>query len=221
MPNPDASGTQAARTEVIVVRHGETVWNAERRMQGQQDSPLSARGRAQARALGQRFATETFDHLYSSDLQRAYQTAAAIAERSGHEIRVDARLRERAFGVFEGLTAAEMAARHPDAYARFRARDPDYALPGGECTRSFFARSMACFDELGARHRGERIVIVAHGMLLDALYRAARGLDLVAARDVDLINASLNVFHHHGARWELIVWGDCAHLDEITKFQSR
>lgn len=207
--------------ELIVVRHGETIWNADRRMQGQQDSPLSERGRAQARALGVRFMTEPFDHLYSSDLARAYQTAAAIAERTGHEIKVDTRLRERAFGIFEGLTAAEMASRHPEEYARFRARDPDYALPGGECTREFFARSMACFNDIGRRHAGERIVVVAHGMLLDALYRAARGLDLIAARDVDLINASLNVFRYDLARWEVVHWGDCTHLDEVTMFQSR
>lgn len=207
-------------TELVVVRHGETVWNAERRMQGQQNSPLSERGRAQARALGARFSTEPFDHLYSSDLERAYRTAEAIAERTGREIRIDVRLRERAFGIFEGLTAAEMAERHPAEYAKFRARDPDYALPGGECTREFFARSMACFSEIGTRHTGERVVIVAHGMLLDALYRAARGMDLVAPRDVDLINASLNVFRFERARWEVVCWGDCAHLDEITMFQS-
>lgn len=219
MTNVDAG--RLGHTEMIVVRHGETVWNADRRMQGQQDSPLSERGRAQARALGVRFMTEPFDHLYSSDLARAYHTAAAIAERTGHEIKVDPRLRERAFGIFEGLTAAEMAARHPDEYARFRARDPDYALPGGECTREFFARSMACFNELALRHPGERVVVVAHGMLLDALYRAARGLDLICARDVDLINGSLNVFRFDRARWEVLHWGDCAHLDEITMFQNR
>lgn len=213
--------TGAPHAEIVVVRHGETVWNAERRMQGQRNSPLSERGRAQARALGVRFLTEAFDHLYSSDLERAYETAAAIAERTGHAIRVDVRLRERAFGIFEGLTAAEMAERHPAEYSKFRARDPDYALPGGECTRDFYARSIACFNELASRHPGERVVVVAHGMLLDALYRAARGMDLIAPRDVDLINASLNVFRFHRGRWEVIAWGDCSHLDEVTKFQSR
>jgi len=216
-----AADARRNHTELIVVRHGETIWNADRRMQGQQDSPLSERGRAQALALGVRFMNDPFDHLYSSDLARAYQTAAAIADRTGHEIKVDTRLRERAFGIFEGLTAAEMAARHPEEYARFRARDPDYALPGGECTREFFARSMACFNDIGGRHTGERVVVVAHGMLLDALYRAARGLDLISARDVDLINASLNVFRFESDRWEVHHWGDCSHLDEITMFQSR
>lgn len=219
MSTRNAAG--AAHTEIVVVRHGETVWNAQRRMQGQQNSPLSERGRAQARALGLRLMTEAFDHLYSSDLERAYRTAEAIAERSGHAIRVDPRLRERAFGIFEGLTAAEMAERHPAEYARFRAREPDYALPGGESARAFFERSMACFNDIGSRHAGQRVVVVAHGMLLDALYRAARGLDLVVARDVDLVNASLNTFRYHRSRWEVLTWGDCRHLDEITMFQSR
>jgi len=209
-------------TELIVVRHGETVWNAERRMQGQQDSPLSERGRAQARALGARFVNEPFDRLYSSDLTRAYETAEAIATRTGHEITIDVRLRERAFGIFEGLTAVEMAERHPVEYASFRARDPDFALPGGgECTRAFYARGITCFQDIGARHPGERVVVVAHGMLLDVLYRAARGMDLIAPRDVDLINASVNVFRYDGARWEVVCWGDCTHLDEVTMFQSR
>lgn len=212
---------RAGHAEIVVVRHGETVWNAQRRMQGQLNSPLSERGRAQARALGARFLTESFDHLYSSDLERAYETAAAIAQRTGHEIRIDIRLRERAFGIFEGLTAAEMQARHPEEYAKFRARDPDHTLPGGESTRDFFARCMACFEDLGSRHPGERIVVVAHGMLLDALYRAARGLDLVVPREADLINASVNVFRYDRVRWDIVTWGDCAHLDEVTMFQSR
>jgi probable phosphoglycerate mutase len=219
MTTPRRNGR--SHTEIIAVRHGETLWNAAHRMQGQQDSPLSERGRAQAHALGARFVTEPFDHLYSSDLDRAYQSAAAIAARTGHEIKIDIRLRERAFGIFEGLTSAEMAERHPAEYIKFRERDPDFTLPGGECTRVFFDRAMACFNELGARHAGERVVVVAHGMLLDALYRSACGMDLIRPRDVDLFNASLNVFHFVRPRWEVISWGDCAHLDEITKFQSR
>ena len=207
---------RVAHTEVVVVRHGETVWNAERRMQGQQDSPLSARGRAQAQALGTRMRHEVFDHLYSSDLTRAHETAEAIAAVTGHEVKLDPRLRERAFGIFEGLTRDEMASRHPAEYEFFRSRDPDYTLPGGESARSFYTRSMACFLDLTERHRGCRIVIVAHGMLLDSLYRAAHDLDLISPRRVDIINASLNTFRRHSGRWHMLEWGDQAHLENVV-----
>lgn len=215
--NPTSTGT---RTEFIVIRHGETVWNSERRMQGQMNSALSELGRAQARALGKRMRTERFDMLYSSDLQRAHETAQAVAAVTGHEIRQDVRLRERAFGIFEGLTHAEMREREPQEYVRFRQRDPDYSVPGGETPRQFFERSMACFHDLASRHRGARVVVVAHGLILDSLYRAAHDFDLTATRTLDLINASLNEFHLFDGRWQMIAWGDRAHLENITIFQE-
>jgi len=209
-----------AHTDVIVVRHGETLWNSERRMQGQKNSPLSERGRAQARALGERMRGERFEHLYSSDLVRAHDTALAIAAATGHEVRIDPRLRERAFGIFEGLTRSEMALRYPAEFERFRMRDPDYAVPGGESPRAFYERSIACLADLGARHRGCRMVVVAHGLVLDSLYRAAHDLDLVAPRGCDLVNASLNTFRHVDGRWHMLAWADCSHLESITVFQE-
>jgi probable phosphoglycerate mutase len=203
-------------TELVVIRHGETLWNSEHRMQGQQDSALSEIGRAQARALGKRMQTERFTHLYSSDLTRAFETAKAVADVTGHEIRIDTRLRERSFGIFEGLTRAEMAERHPEEYARFRARDPDYALPGGESPRAFHERCMGCFTEIANRHRGERVVVVAHGLLLASLYRVVHGLDLQQPRTLDLINAGLNIFRYGESRWHILTWADQTHLQDST-----
>ena len=203
-------------TELVVIRHGETLWNSEHRMQGQQDSALSERGQAQARALGKRMRTERFAHLYSSDLVRAFETAKAISDVTGHEIRIDMRLRERSFGIFEGLTRAEMAARHPEEYARFRTRDPDYALPGGESPRAFHERCMGCLTELANRHLGERIVVIAHGLLLASLYRVVHGLDLQQPRTLDLVNAGLNVFHYSEHRWHILTWADRTHLQTST-----
>jgi probable phosphoglycerate mutase len=211
---------QAQATQIVVIRHGETHWNSERRMQGQTNSVLSDRGRAQARAVGKRMRGEAFDVLYSSDLIRAHDTAKAIAEQTGHEIRLDPRLRERGFGIFEGLLRDEMQARHPQEYARFLARDPDYTVPGGETPRAFYERVMGCFEDLARRHPGERVITVAHGLLLDSLYRASLGLDLMAKRDRELINASVNTFRYLGGRWEMVAWGDTSHLDEVTVFQE-
>ncbi len=210
-------------TEMILIRHGETAWNRERRMQGQTDTPLSDIGRAQAEAVGQRMAQHSFTALYSSDLSRAYETAAAISRASGRDIRRDPALRERTFGIFEGLTYPEMTQRYPEEHARFSQRDPDYAVPGGESPRQFFDRSLACLNAIANAHHDECVVVVTHGMILDTLYRAARNMSLSEKRDAPLYNASLNTFRRDGGAWVEMSWGDITHLSEagVTHFDWR
>jgi probable phosphoglycerate mutase len=169
---------------------------------------------AQAQALGQRLAAERFDVLLSSDLGRALQTASAIAMRSGHEIVVEPRLRERRMGIFQGLTPDEVQARYPDEYARFKSRDPDYVIPEGESVRQLFERCIACFTELAERHAGLTLASVTHGGVLAMLYRHARALPLDTPRDFPLHNTSVNRLRHRGGTWELRSWGDIAHLDQ-------
>jgi probable phosphoglycerate mutase len=207
-------------SQLILIRHGETLWNTERRMQGHRDSPLTERGLWQADRLGERLKTLAFTALYSSDLPRARLTAQRIAAATGHAIVADARLRERHFGVFEGLTQAEMEARAPDAFQRFMSRDPQYAVPGGESPAAFFARCCAVLEELALRHAGETIAVVTHGLVLDCAYRAASGLALEAQRPVPLVNASLNWFAWDDGRWRAGRWGDADHLgaDGVTLF---
>jgi probable phosphoglycerate mutase len=209
-------------TTLIVIRHGETAWNRERRMQGTTDTPLSEVGLAQARALGRRLAGRTFAALYTSDLARARDTARAIAEHTGRDFVTDPRLQERRFGIFEGLTAEEIVARFPEEHARFASRDPDYAVPGGESARGFTQRCIGCLAEIAVRHRGNEVVIVSHGLVLDSLYRAAHGLDPGERRPVPLINASLNVFGYGAGAWRLELWGDVSHLapGEITQYRG-
>ena len=209
-------------TAVIVVRHGETLWNREKRMQGTTDTPLSEVGQAQARALGRRLARHDFAALYASDLSRARDTASIIAEHTGRSLVTDPRLRERCFGIFEGLTALEIEQQFPEEHARFVSRDPDYEVPGGECARRFGDRCLGCLAEIASRHRGEEIVVVTHGLVLDSLYRAAEGLDHGERRPVPLINASLNFFGHGARTWRLVRWGDVDHLapDEVTQYRG-
>jgi 2,3-bisphosphoglycerate-dependent phosphoglycerate mutase len=211
-----------SETKLIVVRHGETSWNREKRMQGTTDTPLSEVGQAQARALGRRLAGREFAALYASDLSRARDTASIIADHTGRQLVMDSRLRERRFGVFEGLTAGEIQERFPEEYARFVSRDPDYEVPGGESARGFAGRCLGCLSEIAGRHRGEEIVVVTHGLVLDSLYRAAQGLGHGERRPVPLINASLNFFHFNAGAWRLELWGDVGHLaaDEITGYRS-
>lgn len=203
-------------TQLILIRHGETTWNREHRMQGQHDSPLTELGVRQAQLLGRRFRDEKFSALYSSDLGRAYLTAHSIAEATGRGIIVDQRLRERHFGVFEGLTGAEIERDYPHEYLRFKSRDPAFVVTGGESARQFQVRCMDCLRELAGRHAGERIVVVTHGLVLDMLYRAAHLLALEQPRPVPLLNASLNVFRYSGTRWHCDGWGDVAHLEEVA-----
>lgn len=199
-------------TRVLAVRHGETVWNVQGRMQGHLDSALDASGRAQADALGRRLARETMHAVYSSDLGRALETAARIVAHTGHDVNRDARLRERGLGVFQGLTGEEAAARHPEHWHRFRTRDADHDLDGGETLVEFSRRVIGGVSELVARHRGECILIVTHGGALDVLHRHTTGMRLDAPRTFTLLNASLNVFEIAAGRWTLIHWGDVDHL---------
>lgn len=206
----------------MVVRHAETTWNRERRMQGTTDTKLSDTGRAQAGALARRLADETFSALYSSDLSRARDTARLIARQSRRKLRLDPRLRERRFGVFEGLTADEIRARYPGEYACFASRDPDYEVPGGESARGFTRRCLTCLVEIAERHEGGEILVVTHGLVLDALYREAHGLEHGEPRPVPLINASVNVFAYRAGAWRMLSWGDVTHLagDEITVYRG-
>ncbi len=210
-------------TELILIRHGETLWNQQGRMQGQQDSPLTELGVRQARQLGQRLRGVPFDALYSSDLGRAYRTALTISEATGRAVNVEARLRERNFGVFEGLTNADIKARYPEDHVRFASRDPHYVMPGGESAHAFVQRCVCCFGEIAENHRDATTVVVAHGLVLDALYRTAVGMPIEQPRGFPLLNCSLNTFRYDDGRWKVVAVCDVAHLeaDAVTHFQGR
>jgi probable phosphoglycerate mutase len=207
--------TTPAPTEFIVVRHGETVWNVEARLQGHGDSALTPLGIRQSEAVAGRLAGEQFDALYSSDLPRALATAQTIARRSGHRILTDPRLRERSFGLFEGLTRPQIAERFPDHYQRYLARDPDHVVPGGESRRDLYLRVTACLEDIAGQRPGQRIVVVAHGGVLAAMFRRALSKDLEDTLSIPLVNAALNVFFIGNGLWTLSVENDTAHLTGI------
>lgn len=198
-------------TLLTLIRHGETAWNADRRVQGQLESVLSERGIRQAEALAARMSGEKFDALYSSDLSRAYDTAEKIAAATGAGIRIDERLRERHYGVFQGLTWDEIRRRFPEDYARYKSAFPGMTIPGGESVEAFGKRAIGVLEEIAARHAGGHVVVVSHGGLVDVAYRAACGIAPGAPRDYPLYNASLNRFHHDGG-WRVDSFGDIEHL---------
>ena len=199
-------------TRLILVRHGETEWNRETRIQGQRDSALSAEGRAQARAVGARLAREGATHLVSSDLGRTMDTARAVADATGLAIEALPGLRERAFGIFEGRTLAEIEATWPDEHARWRSRDPHYAIPGGESLVQLRRRVGDCLAALAARGLSQ-LIVVTHGGVLDVVYRIAMGLPDDARRAWPLLNASLNRIEWRPQGWHVLAWGEVDHIE--------
>jgi probable phosphoglycerate mutase len=209
-----------SKTTLILVRHGETAWNAEDRMQGHEDIPLNDRGAVQAAALGARLARETFHALYSSDLKRALDTARCISDVTGCPIARDPRLRERHLGVLQGVLRHVAPDTVGDVYVRYRSSDPDYVIPGGESARQFAGRVLACVNHLVHRHSGETVVVVSHGGVLDQLYRHAMGMPISGPRAFTLLNTSVNRVSVEAGRWSLGEWGDVRHLERTLSLDD-
>ncbi|MCX7852350.1 MAG: histidine phosphatase family protein [Caldilineales bacterium] len=202
-------------TTFLVVRHGETVENANGRWQGQLDGTLTARGIAQAEALGRRLATWPIDVVYASDLGRTRHTAELITAQTGHAVCFDARLRERHYGIFQSMSAEEIAAHYPEDWARHQSHDPDYVMPGGESLRQLHERAVAWFETMKTHHEGATVLVVTHGGVLASLLRHVLGLPLARSRRFTVRHAALNVFVHQADGWLLETWGDCSHLTEV------
>lgn len=207
------------QTTVLAIRHGETLWNVEERFQGHEDSPLTETGRRQVEALGRRLQKVAFERLISSDLGRARATAEAIAGFTGHAVETEPRLRERHYGVLEGLRLPEIAEVHPDVLARFDTDDPAYVIPGGESHEAHFARNIDWLEAHLAQCPGSTVAIVVHGGVLDSLFRYVAQRQLDQPRCYVTTNASLSVFVHglfYGTtRWVIQAWGESGHLAEI------
>ena len=202
-------------TSFIVLRHGETIENATGRWQGQLDGALTELGMAQAAAMGRRLRETSIDCVYASDLGRTQHTAQLITAQIGHDIRLDPRLRERHYGIFQSLTTAEMAERHPEAWARHLSADPDFALPGGESQKQLRDRSLAFFHEAVVRHADQTVLVVTHGGVLNCLLRFVLGLTLQQPRRFAVRHTAFNRFAHSDDGWMLEVWGDISHLAEL------
>ena len=202
------------KTLFCLVRHGETDWNVERRIQGQLDIDLNAAGEAQALALRPGLSGQDFTAAYSSDLRRAWRTAElATAGLDLPPLQPLLALRERHFGVFQGLTSAEALARHPYVHHHHSGRSLEYDYETGETLRAFAARVQDGLGGLAVRHPGARLLVFTHGGGLDIVYRAATGRDLRGPRDFPVPNAALNWVEYQGSRWTLRAWAQRQHLE--------
>ena len=209
-------------TRIIAIRHGETAWNVDTRIQGHLDIPLNDTGLWQARQVGRALADEAVAAIYSSDLQRAYATAEAVARTTGAPLTPVPGLRERSFGSFQGRTFQQIETESPEQALRWRKRDPHFVPDGGgESLDMLRERIAVTVDGIAARHAGEQIVLVAHGGVMDVLYRLATRLDLQAPRTWQLTNAAINrLLWTEGNGLTLVGWADTQHLDTATRDET-
>jgi probable phosphoglycerate mutase len=202
-------------TELILLRHGETDWNRELRFQGHVDVSLNAIGLEQARRLAQRLAGETAHHIYVSDLMRARQTADPVSHQLGLPAVSDAALREQSFGRVDGMRVDDIKAQYPQAWEGWLQFHADYSMPEGETTRQFHARVMDAVQRIVAAHRGQTLVVVTHGGVLDMIYRTARALGLSGPRQSEIPNAGLNRVRVHDGGIDILAWADVQHLADL------
>ncbi len=207
-------------TRIVAVRHGETAWNVDTRIQGMLDIPLNERGRWQADRLAKALADQEIDAVYSSDLGRAAETANATAKLFGLPVIQHPGLRERRFGKFEGKTFAEITEEWPEDAMRWRKRDPHFAPEGAETLVEFRKRISETLSEIALKHPGEHIMVVAHGGVLDVIYRMATGLELQAPRTWQLGNAAINRLLWSSEGLTLVGWSDTQHLDDESRDET-
>ena len=203
-------------TTLCLIRHGETDWNAERRLQGHTDIPLNTKGALQARQMAKALKDIklSFDVLYTSDLKRAADTANAVVELFGVEPQVDSALRERHFGALQGLSISEAPSLQPDIWQAHIARDLEHDLGGGESIQQFSVRVQNALNKIQECHAGKTILLVSHGGTLDMMYRIASKQSLSAERVASVPNASLNWITYSQANgWEVKQWADTRHLE--------
>jgi probable phosphoglycerate mutase len=208
-----------AITRLCLIRHGETAWNAEKRLQGHTDIPLNMRGENQARQMAQALKDTrlTFDVLYTSDLKRALDTASAIVQLFGVVAQVDSNLRERHFGALQGLSINEAPLLRPDIWQDHIIRDLDHELEGGESIRQFALRIQESLDRIEDQHSGKTILMVSHGGTLDMMYRIASNQALSSERVASVPNASINwLSHRQNVGWAVEQWADTRHLEGPT-----
>lgn len=210
-------------TRILFIRHGETVFNIEGKIQGNLDSPLTEIGQRQARAVAHRLRHTPPAHIYTSDLGRALATAQLIAQTTHCPLATDERLRERNMGIFQGLTFDEIARRYPDESGRLKTATVDYIPTGGESADQTRQRAWTALNEFADGHPGQEIAVISHGAVIAAVIRHILGMPYEVRRSFKIFNAGINVLTRKNNHWAVETLGDICHLnhlhtgDEITR----
>ena len=205
-------------TRILLVRHGETEWNAARRVQGHMNSVLSPRGRRQANTTAARLASTPLEAIYSSDLSRAQDTAAPIAASHGLSLITTADLREKSYGKWEGLTEDEIKATCPDGWHQYHVeRRLDYLIPGGETWEQVQTRLLSVLQRVLRDHPSpdSTVALVGHGGSLRAIILDALQAPLPTLLRLRLDNASVTLLEYHPSRGGRVAFlNDTSHLEE-------
>ncbi|KAE7999581.1 hypothetical protein FH972_003992 [Carpinus fangiana] len=220
MAESDSSVVNPAYAEIIVVRHGETEWNVDGRIQGHLDVELNDAGRQQAAAVADRLSREpNISVVYSSDLKRALDTAQIIATSCcGLEVIKEPDLRERHLGDLQGLVLREAAKISSKAYKAFLNHKTDQELPGGgESLDQLYERCTSSLERIGRKHKGERVVVVTHGGVIRTLYKKACPNGRSGGK---VLNTSVNIFLLSDGEWTIKLWGDTSHLNQTEFLES-
>jgi broad specificity phosphatase PhoE len=207
--------------ELWLVRHAESDSNRGKFIAGQSDVALTDLGHQQARQLAQRLRSHQFSALYTSDLQRARNTAGYVAEVLSMQPRIDPRLRELDAGAWSGLTHAQIAERFPEEWARWQGRDPSMRRGGGESYRDGAERITAMLEQIAKAHAGERVLVFSHGGVLGLYLSTLMGLDLSRAWHLVISNTAIcrvrpfeaAVSGDHARLGRILSVNDLAHLD--------
>lgn len=204
-------------THFWLIRHGETQWNANKRLQGWLDIPLSPVGIKQAEQLGDYLRSPSFDirvdAVVGSDLSRAFETARIAASHFGHDIEPNPGLRERCYGIYQGQDWASLNIMLADSQG-VNFRDPKQDIEEGEALHSFEHRVISTFEDLAKRHQGQNILAFSHGGVIDIAWRKASQLSLDAKRGGPILNASINQFSiDENGGWNMVAWGQVEHLE--------
>ncbi len=202
---------------LYLVRHGETEWNVEGRIQGHTDVELSDWGRQQAQAMAQRLSGVPFDVAYTSDLSRSRETAQIILGQRDTSLHSTDRIREFHKGVFEGLTVHEYMRRYPDLYRASLANDLDFAPTGGETIRQTSSRMAGFVSELKKDHQDETVLVVGHGGSLRSAVVAIMDLPLEANWKMAMSNCSLSVFDIYPDNAVMLLYNDTSHLNGVSQ----
>ncbi len=205
------------KTWITLIRHGETEWNVAMRLQGIQDSNLTSKGLRQAELLARELYSRKFNVMISSDLGRAIKTAEIISSKTNLTVIRDQALRERNFGIMEGLTREEISEKYPDVLSGFMKRKVSYKIENGESLAEFYDRVTKGLNRIISVHEGKRILIITHGGVLDCMIRMVFHYPLSDTRNFTIYNASINVFSTKNKQWMLEEWGNVDHLLAIEK----
>lgn len=201
-------------TKFTIIRHGETGWNAEKRFQGHKNSPLTETGIENTHITGKALRDHKFDVFVSSDLGRTIQTSEIISQHIGMEVtETSDRIRERNYGILQGLSHDEIAVKYPEIYGELKNMKFNFAIPEGETFEQFYNRVSGYMKHLAEKYKDKHILLVSHGGALNCIFRMVMQLPLEAKRNFSILNNSINIVEHQGDGdfWTMVSWGVAAY----------